>query len=176
MEYLQLGMVSKRMVFCWTMLMMLTEKSPGGRQAADAELQEAERILVTEDDPAVLTLTVDLLEGLGYSVARATTAEEALAVLRDDPGIDLLFSDVVMPGGVSGVALAGLARKIRPGLRILLTSGFTGNAVQLGQSTYPILDKPYEAPVLAAKMRELLEAPVRAKPGRSRAKSDRLQA
>ena len=136
----------------------------------------SERILVTEDDPAVLTLTVDLLEGLGYSVARATTAQEALAVLKDDPGIDLLFSDVVMPGGLSGVALAGLARKIRPDLRILLTSGFTGNAVQLGQSTYPILDKPYEAPVLAAKMRELLE--VRAKPGRSRSrnKSDRLEA
>ena len=73
-----------------------------------------ERILVVEDDPTVLTLTLDMLSGLGYQVVTATNADEALEILQSDAPIDLLFSDVVMPGGVSGVSLARTARELRP--------------------------------------------------------------
>jgi signal transduction histidine kinase/DNA-binding response OmpR family regulator len=116
-----------------------------------------ERILVVEDDPTVLTLTVDMLTGLGYEVATATNANDALEIVQSDAPIDLLFSDVVMPGGVSGVSLARTARKLRPGLRVLLTSGFVGEGAVLETAEFPLLDKPYETSLLAAKLRKLLD-------------------
>ena len=119
----------------------------------------AERMLVVEDDPAVLTLTVDLLRGLGYDVVTATQADQALERLAEDPDIRLLFSDVVMPGGMSGVALANQARRDHPDLKVLLASGFVVDTDLLLSTEFPILDKPYQAPVLAAKLRELLEEP-----------------
>jgi CheY-like chemotaxis protein len=134
-----------------------------------------ERVLVAEDDPAVLKLTVELLEGLGYSVVSATTAREALAMLREDAEIDLLFSDVVMPGGMNGIALANAAEAERPNLKILLTSGFVGDKALLESAKHPILDKPYTASALTARLRELLEssrrAPARRRQSRSLAKS-----
>jgi CheY-like chemotaxis protein len=120
-----------------------------------------ERILVAEDDPAVLKLTVDLLEGLGYRVVSATNADEAMAILRKNREIDLLFSDVIMPGGTNGIALAQIAQHERPDLKILLTSGFVGDKAVLGVSEHLILDKPYSASVLAAHLRKLLDPPSR---------------
>ena len=134
-----------------------------------------EHILVAEDDPAVLKLTVDLLEGLGYRVVTATTADEAMAVLRQNRRIDLLFSDVVMPGGTSGIALAETAQKKWPALKILLTSGFVGEKASLGRTDHFVLDKPYEAVALAATLRKLLDSPprpqVRKRPSRASARS-----
>ena len=126
-----------------------------------------ERILVAEDDAAVLKLTVELLQGLGYSVVSATTAGEALAILREDAEIDLLFSDVVMPGGMNGISLANAAQAERPNLKILLTSGFIGDKALLESAKHPILDKPYTASALTARLRELLDSPRRA-PARRR--------
>jgi signal transduction histidine kinase/DNA-binding response OmpR family regulator len=135
----------------------------------------SERILVAEDDPAVLSLTVDVLTGLGYSVVSATTADEALDVLRGDSTIDLLFSDVVMPGGTSGIALARAAQLEKPSLKILLTSGFIGEKALLDTASHPILNKPYAASVLAARLRDLLDsaspAPTRRRNSRTPAKS-----
>jgi signal transduction histidine kinase/two-component SAPR family response regulator len=129
---------------------------------AEPELVEGgdERILLVEDDATVLTLTLDMLIGLGYEVTTATNAAEALVVLQSDAKIDVLFSDVVMPGGVSGVSLARTARDLRPGLRVLLTSGFVGEGAVLETSEFPLLDKPYESRLLAAKLRKLLDRPV----------------
>jgi PAS domain S-box-containing protein len=119
-----------------------------------------ERILLVEDDATVLTLTLDMLTGLGYQVVTATNANEALEVLQSGAEIDVLFSDVVMPGGVSGVSLARTARDLRPGLRVLLTSGFVGEGAVLETAEFPLLDKPYETRLLAAKLRKLLDRPV----------------
>jgi signal transduction histidine kinase/DNA-binding response OmpR family regulator len=119
-----------------------------------------ERILVVEDDPTVLTLTLDMLSGLGYQVVTATNASDALKILQSDAPIDLLFSDVVMPGGVSGVSLARTARDLRPGLRVLLTSGYVGEGAVLETKEFPLLDKPYETRLLSAKLRKLLDRPV----------------
>jgi CheY-like chemotaxis protein len=124
-----------------------------------------ERILLVEDDPRVLALTLDLLAGLGYQVTCASNAAEALDVLKADAKIDLLFSDVVMPGGVSGVTLARTARELIPDLAVLLTSGFMGDG-SVAEVEFPLLDKPYETPVMAAKLRALLDARAAAPPVR----------
>jgi CheY-like chemotaxis protein len=130
-----------------------------------------ERILLVEDDATVLALTLDMLGGLGYQVKTATNAAEALEIIHTGEPIDLLFTDVVMPGGVSGVSLARTARELRPGLRVLLTSGFVGEGAVIEDAEFPLLDKPYETALLAAKLRKLLDdapAPPK-KRGRSRA-------
>jgi signal transduction histidine kinase/two-component SAPR family response regulator len=121
----------------------------------------SERILLVEDDATVLALTLDVLSGLGYRVTTATNATEALAELHADPAIDLLFTDVVMPGGVNGLSLARTARELRPTLRVLLTSGFVGEDRAIDGREFPLLDKPYEAAVLATTLRKLLDRPER---------------
>lgn len=117
----------------------------------------AEHILLVEDDPTVLALTLDVLTGLGYQVTTATNASEAMEVLNANAAIDLLFTDVVMPGGVSGLSLARAARDLRPTLRVLLTSGYVGEDRAIDGREFPLLDKPYEAAVLATTLRKLLD-------------------
>jgi signal transduction histidine kinase len=121
-----------------------------------ADVGGTEKIFVVEDDPAVLSLTVEMLTGLGYKVTTASNAARAIKALRKDPAIDLLFSDMVMPGGVSGLQLARQARQLRPDLPVLLTSGFIGETGHAPTGEFPLLDKPYEQRVLAAKLREML--------------------
>jgi CheY-like chemotaxis protein len=120
-----------------------------------------ERILLVEDDPTVLALTLDMLTGLGYQAITANQATTALEILKSDEPVDLLFTDVVMPGGLSGVELARAARAVRPELPVLLTSGFIGEGTALESAEFPLLDKPYEAATLAAQLRALLDAPSR---------------
>jgi PAS domain S-box-containing protein len=116
-----------------------------------------EKILLVEDDARVLAMTLDVLTDLGYHVTCAANAGEALDALHADREIDLLFTDVVMPGGVSGVALARTARDLRPGLAVLLTSGFMGEGAAAQDVEFPLLDKPYDTPSMAAKLRQLLD-------------------
>ncbi len=120
-----------------------------------------EKILLVEDDPTVLALSLDVLTGLGYEVQTATNAAEALEILHTGAEVDLLFTDVVMPGGVSGVSLARTAKELRPDLRVLLTSGFVGDGQINEGREFPLLDKPYETPVMAAMLRKLLDRPER---------------
>ncbi|MGZ3377141.1 MAG: response regulator [Phenylobacterium sp.] len=145
-------------------LRLPVSEEPDGRVEADAPPVTVEggreRILVVEDDPTVLTLTLDMLSGLGYQVVSATNANEALEVIQSNAPIDLLFSDVVMPGGVSGVSLARTARELRPDLRVLLTSGYVGEGAVMETKEFPLLDKPYETRLLSAKLRKLLDHPV----------------
>ena len=126
-----------------------------------------ERVLVVEDDPAVLAMAVETLEGLGYQVTTADTAATALKRLKGRKAFDVLFSDVVMPGGVNGVELAHAALKERPGLKVLLTSGYVGDEAASWANEFPMIDKPYLGPALAAKLRAVLDteapAPAQAK-------------
>jgi signal transduction histidine kinase len=115
-----------------------------------------ETVLVVEDDQSVLELAVTSLEDLGYKVLTAMNAGDALKILRGDLEIDLLFSDVIMPGGMNGAQLAVEARRIRPGLKILLTSGYTAEALakEHGIPDYlEVLPKPYRHEDLAHKLR-----------------------
>jgi len=132
----------------------------------------SEKILVVEDDPTVLALTLDVLTGLGYDVISATNANEALETIRSNTEIDLLFTDVVMPGGVNGLTLARSAREVRPGLRVLLTSGFVGEGRIIEGREFPLLDKPYEAAVLSSTLRKLLDRPERKPRRRAAAAAD----
>jgi signal transduction histidine kinase len=113
-------------------------------------------ILVVEKDPGVLNTAVSGLIDLGYNVEAATNAHEALAILCSDRKIDLLFSDIVMPGGMNGAQLAVEARRLRPSLKVLLTSGYTAPALSEDHGVSEPLDvlrKPYQREELQNKLR-----------------------
>ncbi len=134
----------------------LSERGAG--EETDEIARGSERVLVVEDDPAVLAMAVETLEGLGYQVTTAVNAAAALKRLKGRKAFDLLFSDVVMPGGVNGVELAHMARAERPGLKVLLTSGYVGDEAASWANEFPMIDKPYLGPALAAKIRSVLDA------------------
>lgn len=117
-----------------------------------------ETVLVVEDDPFVRGYAVASLEELGYHVLMAENGVEALARLEAESP-DLLFTDVVMPGGVNGWELAEQAKRIRPGLKVLLTSGYPLETLTLRgrlSEAAKVLNKPYRKSELAARLREAL--------------------
>jgi PAS domain S-box-containing protein len=118
-----------------------------------------ETILVVEDDPKVQSTVVELLTGLGYAVLKANDAEQALTVVASGVHIDLLFTDVVMPGRLRSPEMARSAVEMLPGLKVLFTSGYTQNAIVHGGRLDPgveLLSKPYSRQQLAFKMRQVL--------------------
>jgi CheY-like chemotaxis protein len=121
--------------------------------------QAGERILLVEDNAEVRKVVTAQLAELGYRVVEAAGAEVALELLRGGEPVDLLFSDVVMPG-VTGDQLAKAARALRPGLKVLLTSGFAKSSMQSGprpEEFRNLLSKPYRKSELAAKLRAVLD-------------------
>jgi signal transduction histidine kinase/two-component SAPR family response regulator len=130
-------------------------------ELSDGPLQAgSESILVVEDDEGVRAAVTDLLAELGYRVLKADGAERALAVLRSGVKVDLLFSDVVMPGPIPTREMARIAAEIDPAIKILFTSGYTQNAIvhngKLDDGVF-LLSKPYRKHELARKLRTLLE-------------------
>ncbi|MCP3384515.1 PAS domain S-box protein [Bradyrhizobium sp. CCGUVB4N] len=120
-----------------------------------------ETILIAEDDPFVRSSVILRVEALGYRVVAAVNGQEALQRLRADPGIDMLFTDIVMPGGMSGWELADQARRIRPGLPVLFTSGYAlETLVEQGraQAEAVVLTKPYRKIELAQRLRDAFAA------------------
>jgi CheY-like chemotaxis protein len=119
----------------------------------------SETILVVEDDEAVLATAVESLEDLGYQVLVAHNGREALEIVNGSARIDILFSDIVMPGGIDGAELAAEARRLRPSIKVLLTSGYTG-AMLAGEhglpADLPVLGKPYRRDELAAQLRVIV--------------------
>lgn len=118
-----------------------------------------ERILLVEDDDLVREHVTAQLRDLGYQVVAARDAAEALGILKADAAIDLLFTDIVMPGGMNGRALADEARRIIPSLPVLFTSGYAENALVHNGRLDPgvdLLPKPYRRTDLAAKLRAVL--------------------
>jgi PAS domain S-box-containing protein len=116
-------------------------------------------ILLVEDDELVRQYARQSLAGMGYTVLAAATGAEALAILRERDDIVLLFTDIVMPGGMSGRELVDVAQRERPGLKVLYTSGYTDNAIVHHGRLDPgvhLLTKPYRRADLARKIRELL--------------------
>ena len=120
---------------------------------------EGETVLLVEDDEQVLGMAVESLEELRYRVIVARNAAEALEHLRGVERIDILFSDVVMPGGMNGSQLAVEAQKLRPGMKVLLTSGYVANLDEgqvMAQGEMPVLNKPYRRDELARSLRVVL--------------------
>jgi PAS domain S-box-containing protein len=141
-----------------------TDVSTNAGMPAEEQPSGGETILVVEDDAAVRTLVVAQLEDLGYRVIEAADGPAAQAILRSGVAIDLLFTDVVMPGGMTGRKLAEEASRQRPGLRTLFTSGYTENSIVHQGRLDPgvqLLSKPYKKRDLARKIRDVLDAPVK---------------
>ena len=122
-----------------------------------------ETILIAEDDPFVRSSVVLRVASLGYTVIAAVDGNDALAKLRTNSSIKLLFTDIVMPGGMSGWELAHLAQQIRPGLAVIFTSGYAPEAlVEQGRTSAQtiVLTKPYRKIELAHRLREALASNV----------------
>jgi signal transduction histidine kinase len=120
-----------------------------------------ETVLVVEDDRDVRESVIATLGGLGHHVLAASNGSEAIEILRTERHIDLLFADVVMPRGVSGVEVAKEAQRLRAGIKILLTSGYAPQilAQQGANGNFPIFAKPYRAQELAAEIELILHGP-----------------
>jgi CheY-like chemotaxis protein len=110
-------------------------------------------ILLVEDDDEVAMLVTEMLRELGYRVTRAASAQAALGALANEREIDLVFSDIMMPGTMNGMELAREVRRRRPGAPILLTTGFAGAAVQDAEKDIDILRKPYAIEALDSALR-----------------------
>jgi len=119
----------------------------------------SERILVVEDNDEVRRAVVDMLQGWGYRVVSLESPDAAAQLLDTDSAFDLLFTDVVMPGTLSAIELARLAQRRRPGIAVLLTSGYTRDLVPTDEGAdLPLIAKPYRGDELAARMRAVLAA------------------
>jgi CheY-like chemotaxis protein len=118
-----------------------------------------ETILIAEDDEEVRTTAVEMLTDLGYRVYKAKDAAAALNIIEKGHAIDLLFTDVVMPGALKSPELARRARERLPGIAVLFTSGYTENAIVHGgrlDDGVELLPKPYSRDALARKIRQVL--------------------
>jgi PAS domain S-box-containing protein len=118
-----------------------------------------ELILVVEDDPRVRRVAVARLRDAGYRVLEAQNGAEALALFDQNPDIALLFTDIVMPGGMNGDQLAEAVRELRPDVGILFTSGYASPEITSGKLLQESnwLKKPYTTRELATRLRELLD-------------------
>jgi CheY-like chemotaxis protein len=128
-------------------------------EASPAPARSA-RILVLEDEPQVLECVSTQLRQLGYEVTSAASGAEGLELLKEQTAFDLLFSDVVLGRGLSGVEIAKRAKVLRPGLRVLLTSGYSDDVVEeLGvHRGLHLLRKPYRRRTLAEAIVAALQA------------------
>ncbi|WKA25796.1 CHASE3 domain-containing protein [Bradyrhizobium roseum] len=118
-----------------------------------------ETIMVVEDDAMVRNFVVTQLQSLGYRTVAAANGPAALSLVEDGQAFDLLFTDVIMPGGMSGRDLAEKVRKLRPGIKVLYTSGYTDNAIAHQGRLDPgvlLLTKPYRKSQLATMIRRAL--------------------
>ena len=140
---------------------------PKATQKPDAEVEAAqtqaipggsERILVVEDNEDILEVTSAMLTTFGYRVVCARNGAEAIQIFESGQEFELLFSDVVMPNGMSGVELAREARRLNKGIKVLLTSGYAGDVLERHRAVdeFPIIDKPFRLADLARRLRSIL--------------------
>jgi CheY-like chemotaxis protein len=117
-------------------------------------------ILVVDDEPALLSPTKSVLSSHGYKVLTALNGHKAMELINNEADIDLVFSDVIMPGSISGYELAKQALTVRPDLKILLTSGYTGEQNGIANKNpheFTLLDKPYNHNEMLKRIKGLLE-------------------
>ncbi|MDO9417834.1 PAS domain-containing protein [Pararhizobium sp.] len=120
----------------------------------------SEMVLVVEDDDEVRATVVELLGELGYRVLKAPNAQSALSIVESGMSIDLLFTDVVMPGTLKSSEMARMAKERLPNMAVLFTSGYTENSIVHGgrlDAGVELLSKPYTREALARKIRHVLD-------------------
>ncbi len=130
-----------------------------------AELAEAgrarqgETVLVVDDEPTVRMLVAEVLEDLGYRAIEAADGAAGLGVLQSNVRLDLLITDVGLPGGMNGRQVADAGRAVRPGLKVLFITGYAENAVLSHGHLDPgmhVLTKPFAMEVLGSRIKELI--------------------
>lgn len=134
---------------------------PVSGENAEASVEESRplKVLLVEDDPDVQLVTVEALRFMGYSVLTADEGNGALQVLRRDPDIDIMFTDVVMPKGMSGTELLEQARAMRPDMKILIASGYARAQLPVIPPGCDFLAKPYRVEELEQRLRKLTGQP-----------------
>ena len=157
--YSEVGHVTTMWLYLPRAVSAATSDTAAGKTLRE-ESKNNEHVLVVEDNDAIRQLVLVQLTRLGYRTLEANGAEDALQILDGAEAVDLLFTDIVMPGGMSGHALAQEAVKRRPGLKVLFTSGFPGALLAevegIGAAD-AILTKPYRTQELARKIRSTLD-------------------
>jgi CheY-like chemotaxis protein len=126
------------------------------KEQAAGPIGGSELVLLVEDNAEVQAIAAAMLKQLGYGVMLANSAAEALAVLQAGEAIDLVLSDIVMPGPMDGIALARRIGAEHPKVKVLLTTGYS-QAASGSRSPFPVLRKPYQLPTMARAVRSALE-------------------
>ena len=136
-----------------------SEKAPA-EEAREFD-QASERVLVVEDEEKVREVSINFLQSQGYQVFEAATGREAIEILRQNTNFDLLFTDVILPGGMNGLETAEEAQKIQPQIKVLFTTGYTETAIVengLPDTTVALINKPYRRAELLEKVRSILDS------------------
>ncbi|KQM29042.1 MULTISPECIES: histidine kinase famiy protein [unclassified Sphingomonas] len=132
------------------------------RARSDSDLRGQETVLVVEDQRDLGDLAEAILKDFGYTVLRAGNGPEAIAVLEGDAAIDLLFTDLIMPGGMNGVMVAREGRRLRPRMKVLLTTGYAEASIERVDARgteFDLIGKPYRRADLAQRIRQVLDGP-----------------
>jgi CheY-like chemotaxis protein len=114
------------------------------------------KVLVVEDDESVAGLVLEMVRELGYRACRAASADQALQTLGADPAVDLVFSDMLMPGDMNGLDLAHEVMRRRPDVPVVLTTGYSAAAASATEEGIRLLLKPYRIDALAAELQAAL--------------------
>ena len=137
------------------------DESPTMKTSTLPRSEQGETVLVVDDEPTVRMLMTDILDELGYTSIEASDSVAGLKVLQSDVRIDLLVSDVGLPGGMNGRQMADAARVSRPDLKVLFITGYAENAI-LGHGQLDpgmaVLTKPFAMETMAARIRSMIEA------------------
>jgi PAS domain S-box-containing protein len=134
-------------------------QASGPAMTETTRVAQGETVLVVDDEPFVAMLITDVLEELGYAAIEAPDAAVALTILRSDQRVDLLITDVGLPGGMNGRQLAEAARQARPGLKVLFVTGYAENGVLENGVLAPgmyVMTKPFAVELLARRIPEII--------------------
>ncbi|MEJ0093392.1 MAG: ATP-binding protein [Methylocella sp.] len=136
-------------------------QSPAGLDDVVSRAEHGEAVLVVDDEPTVRMLVAEVLEDLGYIAIEAADGAAGLRILQSDVRIDLLVTDVGLPGALNGRQVADAARQVRPELKVLFITGYADSAVFSRENLKPgmsILIKPFPMEVLASRIKEMINA------------------
>jgi CheY-like chemotaxis protein len=135
------------------------DEMPRSKSNARLRAKDGETVLIVDDEPTVRMLITDVLDEMGFAAIEAADGVSALKVLQSDVHIDLLITDVGLPGGVNGRQLADAARQHRPELRVLFITGYAENAAIASGDLEPgmhVLIKPFAMDVLASRIKSII--------------------